>query len=232
LLPQFSSIGHLIVVDVRPLDIRETACPGNKLDEDSDQIARLNRCRLCHWRALIVSTAGRTGSACLPPAGSSQVGEPATSVAGDDLKEVDMDDRFLEDQVRAHFGAWNRHDAAASVAMLAPDCVFCDNGRKLYGREAVLAATRRYFDKFPDLQLELISLYIASHAVLTEWRVHTSWSAELTGVPAPHRTAYATGSRVDEFNDDGQVRRCTLYWETDRMLHHFGIRSPEAATAR
>ena len=63
-----------------------------------------------------------------------------------------MDDRALERQVRAHFAAWNRHDAQASVQMLAPDCIFSDNGRKLHGRDAVLAATRRYFDKYPDLR--------------------------------------------------------------------------------
>jgi steroid delta-isomerase-like uncharacterized protein len=141
-----------------------------------------------------------------------------------------MDD--LEAQVRAHFAAWNRHDAEASVAMLAPDCVFSDNGRRLVGRDAVLAATRRYFGRYPDLRLELISLYVASNAVLTEWRTHTSRREELTGIPAPRSRPHPTGSRVDEFNEGGFVRRSTLYWDTRNMLRHFGISPVEAATAR
>jgi steroid delta-isomerase-like uncharacterized protein len=134
-----------------------------------------------------------------------------------------MDDRALERQVRAHFAAWNRHDAAASVEMLAPDCVFSDNGRKLLGREAVLAATHRYFDKYPDLRLELLSLYVASNAVLTECRLHTSRPEELTGIPAQRGGEHATGSRVDEFNEAGLVRRSTLYWDTTQLLRNFGL---------
>jgi steroid delta-isomerase-like uncharacterized protein len=134
-----------------------------------------------------------------------------------------MDDRAPAAQVRAHFAAWNRQDADGSVAMLAPDCVFSDNGRRLVGREAILAATRRYFDSYPDLRLELISLYVASNAVLTEWWVHTSRQDELTRIPASCIRTHPTGSRVDEFNEDGYVRRSTLYWDTCTMLRHFGI---------
>jgi steroid delta-isomerase-like uncharacterized protein len=142
-----------------------------------------------------------------------------------------MDDRALEAKVRAHFAGWNHHDAAASVAMLAPDCVFSDNGRRLFGRDAVLAATRRYFDRYPDLRLELISLYVASNAVLTEWRVHARRQEELTGTPGPGSGARPTGSRVDEFNEAGFVRRSTLYWEAHKMLRHFGIGAVEGANA-
>jgi steroid delta-isomerase-like uncharacterized protein len=181
---------------------------------------------------LIIGTGGRTVVPGLPRLGPGQADEPATIVGEDDLREVDMDDRALERQVRAHFAAWNRHDAAASVAVLAPDCVFSDNGRKLHGRDAVLAATRQYFDRYPDLRLELISLYVASNAVLTEWRVHTSRPEELPGIPAKGGHAYPTGSRVDEFNEDRLVRRSTLYWETGQMLRHFGIQPPEKAAAR
>jgi predicted ester cyclase len=118
------------------------------------------------------------------------------------------------------------------MAMLAPDRVFSDNGLRLFGRDAVLAATRRYFHRYPDLRLDLISLYVASNAVLTEWRVQTSRHEELTGIPAARSRAHPTGSRVDEFNDDGLVRRSPLYLETGQMLSHFGISPVEGADAR
>jgi hypothetical protein len=47
----------------------------------------------------------------------------------------------------------------------------------------------------PIWRLELISLNVASHAVLTEWRVHTSRPDELTGIPAPRMRAHPTGSQ-------------------------------------
>jgi uncharacterized protein (TIGR02246 family) len=141
-----------------------------------------------------------------------------------------MDHHALEDQIRTHFAAWNRRDAPASIAMLAPDCVLSDNGRRLVGREAILTATRQYFDRYPDLRLEPISIYVASNAVLSEWRVHTSRYEELTGTPARYGHARPTGSRVDEFNEDMLVRRSTLYWDTGVMLRHFGIQPRQEAT--
>jgi hypothetical protein len=94
-----------------------------------------------------------------------------------------------------------------------------------------LAATERYFDRYPDLRLDLISLYVASNAVLTEWAVHTNRPEELTGMPTPRNRAHPTGSRVDEFTEDGLVRRSTLYWDTGQMLRHFGIQPLEEAAA-
>jgi steroid delta-isomerase-like uncharacterized protein len=136
-----------------------------------------------------------------------------------------MDHRVLAAHVRAHFAAWNRQDANGSVAILANGCVFSDNDRRLVGREVILGATRQYFNRYPDLRLEVISLYVASNAVLTEWRVHTSRQQELTGIPAPCIRTHPTGSRVDEFNEDGYVRPSTLYWDTHTMLRRFGIAS-------
>jgi steroid delta-isomerase-like uncharacterized protein len=141
-----------------------------------------------------------------------------------------MDHGALEDQIRTYFAAWNRRDAPGSVAMLAPDCVFSDNGRRVVGREAILAATRQYFDRYPDLRLEPISIYVASNAVLSEWRIHTRRHEALTGTPARYGHARPTGSRVDEFNEDMLVRRSTLYWDTAVMLRHFGIQPREEAT--
>lgn len=134
-----------------------------------------------------------------------------------------MDDQVLARRVESHFAAWNRHDAVGSVEMLAHDCVFSDNGRNVLGRDAILARTRGYLDSFPDLRLHLVSLYVASNTVLTEWRIDTCRQSELTGIPAPSGNERATGTRVDEFGEDGLVHRSTLYWDTDRLLHDFGI---------
>lgn len=141
-----------------------------------------------------------------------------------------MNDQVLASHVESHFAAWNRHDAAASVEMLANDCVFSDNGRYVLGRDAILARTCMYLDRFPDLRLHLLSLYVASNTVLTEWRIDTCRQAELTGTPTPSGNERATGTRVDEFGEDGLVHRSTLYWDTARLLHDFGI-EPVRATA-
>jgi steroid delta-isomerase-like uncharacterized protein len=142
-----------------------------------------------------------------------------------------MDERELARRVEALFAAWNRHDAVGSVEMLATDCVFSDNGRTVLGRDAILARTRTYLTRFPDLRLELLSLYVASNTVLTEWRIDTCRAAELLGIPASRGNERATGTRVDEFGEDGLIDRSTLYSNTDQMLQEFGIEPVRAATS-
>lgn len=138
----------------------------------------------------------------------------------------------LEAKVRDSYKAWNRHDAAGCVAMLAPDCLLCDNGRPVSGREAIRARMQAYFDASPDLALQLLSLYVASDTVLTEWRAAGVCSQIPTGFSAGGPTNETTGTGVDEFGLDGQVHRSALYWETAKLLRDVGIEPFQSANTR
>jgi hypothetical protein len=117
----------------------------------------------------------------------------------------------LEVKVRDSYMAWNRHDAAGCVEMLAPDCILCDNGRPVLGREAIRALMQAYFDASRDLALQLLSLYVAGDTVLTEWRAAGVRSQLPPGFPAGGQGNETNGTGVDEFGVDGQVHRSALY---------------------
>lgn len=142
-----------------------------------------------------------------------------------------MDRRELEAKVRETFKAWNRHDAAGCVEMLAPDCVLCDNGQPVQGREAIRARMQAYFKAFPDLALELLSLYVAGDTVLTEWRsAGAAGDRQRSGIPRTGRSTDTTGTGVEEFAADGLVHKSTLYWDTARLLRDVGIAPRREAT--
>jgi steroid delta-isomerase-like uncharacterized protein len=135
----------------------------------------------------------------------------------------------MEAKVRQNFAAWNRHDAAAVAELMAPDATLHDNARELRGREEIQAMAQGYFDAFPDLQLELISLYVDGRTVLQEWRTAGTHGGELMGIPATGRRVETAGAGVDEFGDDGLVHRGALYWDTAKLLQDIGV-LPSAAT--
>jgi SnoaL-like polyketide cyclase len=62
-----------------------------------------------------------------------------------------------------------------------------------------------YLDAFPDLHIELISLYVDGSTVLQEWRTTGTHSGELMGIPATGRRAETIGAGVDRFGEDGLV---------------------------
>lgn len=129
-----------------------------------------------------------------------------------------MNAHELEAMVRDRYKAWNRHDAAGCVHLLAPNCILSDNGRPVSGRAAIRALMQAYFDASPNLALHLLSLYVASDTVLTEWRAEGVRSRTMTGLPAGGLRNETTGTCVDEFGVDGQVHRSALYWETAHLL--------------
>jgi hypothetical protein len=71
-----------------------------------------------------------------------------------------------------------------------------------------------YLDAFPDLHIELISLYVDGSTVLQEWRTTGTHSGELMGIPATGRRAETIGAGVDRFGEDGLVdtKLSSGYW--------------------
>ncbi len=136
----------------------------------------------------------------------------------------------MEAKVRDTYDAWNLHDAAGVVEMCAPDCVLYDNAREIRGRDGIQTMAQDYLDAFPDLHIELISLYVDGNTVLQEWRTTGTHSGELMGIPATGRRAETIGAGVDRFGEDGLVDRSAVYWDTTKLLQDIGV-LPTADTA-
>ncbi len=138
----------------------------------------------------------------------------------------------MEAKVRDNLEAWNRQDAAGTVEMIAPDCVYVDNNTEIRGRDAMQAAAQAYFDAFPDLHLELDRMYVDGDAVVQEWRSSGTHDGELMGIAATGRRTEVRGMGIDEFGADGLVHRSVLCWDTAKLLQDIGVLpAPTEATA-
>lgn len=129
----------------------------------------------------------------------------------------------MEAKVRETFEAWNRQDAAGTVEMIAPDCVYLDNDLEIRGRDAIQAAAQAYFDAFPDLHLELDRIYVDGNAVVQEWHSSGTHDGELMGIPATGLRTEVQGMRIDEFGPDGLVHRSVLCWDSAKLLQDIGV---------
>jgi ketosteroid isomerase-like protein len=113
----------------------------------------------------------------------------------------------MEREIQENLAAWNRHDAAATVAMCADDCVLHVNGQPVQGRDAMQAVAQGYFDTFPDLRMEFTSVWIDGRTALEEWQVVG------TNAQTGERTE-VMGLGLDQFGEDGKVHRSAVYFDS------------------
>jgi ketosteroid isomerase-like protein len=129
----------------------------------------------------------------------------------------------IEREICANLAAWNRHDAAGTVAMCAYDCVLQINGQSVGDREAMQAVAQGYFDAFPDFRLEFTSVWIDGDTALEEWR------SSGTNADTGQRTE-VMGLGLDQFGEDGKVHRSAVYFDTAALTAGAGS-EPESAAA-
>jgi ketosteroid isomerase-like protein len=112
----------------------------------------------------------------------------------------------IERQILENLEAWNRHDAAGTVAMCTEDCVLQVNNQRVQGRDVMRAIAQGYFDTFPDFRLEFTSIWIDGRTAIEEWR-SSGTHAETGG------QIEIMGLGLDQFGEDGQVHRSAVYFD-------------------
>jgi uncharacterized protein (TIGR02246 family) len=128
----------------------------------------------------------------------------------------------IEREIRENLAAWNRHDAAGTVAMCAEDCVLQINGQPIEGRKAMQAVAEGYFDAFVDFRLEYTSVWIEGDTALEEWR------SSGTNAETGQRTELM-GFGLDQFGKDGKVHRSAVYFDTVALTAGAGSEQEPAA---
>ncbi len=108
----------------------------------------------------------------------------------------------LIDRVIAYHAAMNRFDLETAAAMFTSDAEYhSPSVGALYGRHALLAAFRAYFDEYPDQRAVDDRLsYAGPNAVRSDW--HLIATSRSTG-----RKIERTGSAIMFFNHGGLIRR-------------------------
>ena len=136
----------------------------------------------------------------------------------------------IEARIRDGFDAWNAHDADRVVALYAEGGVMVlPSGEEVRDRGAMRAAVQQYFDAFPDLKLEMLSLTIDGNRTAQEWRSRGTHEGEIAGIPPTHKTISVTGCAVDELDDDLKVKRGSNYYDAASMMVQMGVLPDPAA---
>jgi steroid delta-isomerase-like uncharacterized protein len=128
--------------------------------------------------------------------------------------------------------AFNRHDAAAVVAMYAEDAVLRDQASPapIESRRAAQEYIQGYMTAFPDLTWERVGAAVDGSVGIEQWRASGTHEGDLPGLPATHRRMSIDGCTVLHFGDDGLVHAEDNYWDEVAMLRQLGV-LPEPATA-
>ena len=121
--------------------------------------------------------------------------------------------------------AWNRGDPAAIGANVVEDVMWRDValGKPLQGREALVAAARRYMCAFPDLRIQETSSTLAGTRLAQELTIVGTHQGTLLGVEPTGRWTETYAAVITTFDDEAMVIEGALYWSPLAMFQQLGI---------
>jgi steroid delta-isomerase-like uncharacterized protein len=134
--------------------------------------------------------------------------------------------------VQAFFDGMNAHDLDAVVAVSDEKIEFIDLGGNTttHGREELRAYCAGYLTGFPDLELEVKSLFGAGEFAAVEAVAHGTHTGPLGEIPATGRiieVPFAIVARVR----GGLLADCREYYDLGTLMTQLGV-VPEPAAAR
>lgn len=142
----------------------------------------------------------------------------------------------FEDLAKRWTDAFNRHDARAVAAHYTQDCVAYDPfyPEPLRGRAAVEKDNADFFRAFPDLRVEVISIFEKGDRAAGEISMTGTNSGPLvtpTGeVPATGKRLDLRGVVVGRINAENLIVEERRYYDTGTMMQQLGL-APQVAEA-
>jgi|SRR5215207_8047645 steroid delta-isomerase-like uncharacterized protein len=136
-----------------------------------------------------------------------------------------MDRRRLLARAADILAAWNRGDAEGIGALVAEDVIWRDVARKmpLHGREALVTATQKYMDAFPDLHVHETSATLSGLRLAQEVTAVGTHRGRLLGVDPTNRWTETYLAVITTFDEEGMVIEGALYWSPLAMFQQLGI---------
>lgn len=130
----------------------------------------------------------------------------------------------IKEAVRKELEALNRQDVEGVMAFYTEDIVFEDVSlpEPLKGAEAMREFMKGMYASFPDLHVELRSLFGEERIVAAEYDLIGTHKGELDGNPPTGKTFRIRALSVYEY--DGRLfTRETFYWDSASMLRQLGL---------
>ena len=119
------------------------------------------------------------------------------------------------------FAAWSSHDASKLASLVTDDCTWEDvpNGVH-HGRQAVEALAQATHKMVPDLDLEILNVFIGEGWFIAEWQATGTNAGDFPGIPASGNRFRMRGASVLVLRED-KIHRYSSYWDTNSMKKPF-----------
>lgn len=146
----------------------------------------------------------------------------------------------FEDLAKKWTEATNRHDARAVAAYYTQDCVVHDPfyPEPLKGRAAIEKDNADFFRAFPDLRVEVISIFEKGDRAAGEIRMTGTNTGTLVTpageVPATGKRIDMRGALVGRINAENLIVEERRYYDTGTLMQQLGLaaQAAEAVAAR
>ncbi len=130
----------------------------------------------------------------------------------------------VKEAVRKELEALNRQDVEGVLSFYTDDVIFEDVSlaEPLRGKQAMREFMEAIYRAFPDLHVELRTLFGEEKIVAAEYDLIGTHQGELEGQPPTGKTFRVHAVSVYEY--DGRLfTRETFYWDSASMLRQLGL---------
>jgi steroid delta-isomerase-like uncharacterized protein len=140
-----------------------------------------------------------------------------------------MDTARLETHMNEIVDVFNRHEADAFAALYAHDATAYDPqyADLLNGREAIKKDIEDFFTALPDVQAKVLSSVAGGDTIAFEVEMSGTHNGPLVTpdgtVPPTNRPLKFLGSRVMQFNAQGQITSCNRYYDLAGIMQQLGL---------
>jgi len=141
-----------------------------------------------------------------------------------------VDDYLTPEEVaRKSIDAFNRHDRAAYVALIAPDAVAYDPvyPEPLRGKNAIMRDLDASFAAIPDVHYEVLKLLTKDRDGVIEFRISGTHTGSIEGpsgsIPATNNKVSWTGAEFVRIDSKGLIVEERRYFDSQSLLRQFGL---------
>lgn len=128
--------------------------------------------------------------------------------------------RIIED----YGAALNEHDAERIASLFADDGIFEDvpMGIVHHGKEGVKANFSMEFTAFPDMNVELKTIFVAGDWAATESVMTATHTGDFPMLPATGKSVSVRAASIFEMRGD-KIKRNTNYFNMASMIQQLGV---------
>jgi steroid delta-isomerase-like uncharacterized protein len=124
---------------------------------------------------------------------------------------------------QTYFDAWNRHDAAGIVSVIADGGTYSDPAAGTLSGLAIADYADALFAAFPDLEFELVSAGVAGEGrLVAEWIMRGTNSGSFAGAPPTGRCIALPGADFITLDGDG-IRAVQGYFDQRTFVEQLGL---------